>query len=140
MRSALIKCNVADIFNSKQRRGFKNKSDDYDSEEEDNSGKSSNGQKQLFGFCRMLLRKHKILILDEATTDVDLQTDEQIQKLTRGEFKECTVLTIAHRLDTIKNSDRIIVMDHGKIVEVGPPKELMEKGVFFAKLVESSEY
>ncbi|KAJ2238477.1 ATP-binding cassette sub- C member 8 [Coemansia sp. RSA 485] len=105
-----------------------------------NSGKSSNGQKQLFGFCRMLLRKHKILILDEATTDVDLQTDEQIQKLTRGEFKECTVLTIAHRLDTIKNSDRIIVMDHGKIVEVGPPKELMEKGVFFAKLVESSEY
>ncbi|KAJ2708198.1 hypothetical protein FB645_000044 [Coemansia sp. IMI 203386] len=96
------------------------------------TGKFSNGQKQLFSFCRVLLRKHKTLILDEATAD--------IQKLTRGEFNECTVLTIVHRLDTIKNSNHIIVMDHGNIVEVGQPKELMEKDSFFAKLVESSEY
>ncbi|KAJ2707244.1 Canalicular multispecific organic anion transporter 1 [Coemansia sp. IMI 203386] len=88
----------------------------------------------------MLLRKRKVLILDEATADVDLKTDKHIQNLIRDEFKECTVLNIAHRLDTIKNSDRIIVMDHGKIVEVGLPKELMEKGGFFAKLVESNEF
>ncbi|KAJ2858264.1 ATP-binding cassette sub- C member 8 [Coemansia erecta] len=102
--------------------------------------KFSKGQVQLFSFCQMLMCKHKGLILDEATADIDLNTNKHIQSLIQNEFKDCTVLTIAHHLDTIKNSDRIIVMDQGKIVEVGLPKELMEKGGFFAKLIESSEY
>ncbi|KAJ2757309.1 hypothetical protein GGI19_000129 [Coemansia pectinata] len=82
-------------------------------------GKSgfSNGQQQLFSLCRLLMRKRKVMILDEATADVDLETDRKIQELIRTEFSECTVLTIAHRLDTIMNSDRIIVMEKGEIVE-----------------------
>ncbi|KAJ1853035.1 hypothetical protein LPJ73_002720 [Coemansia sp. RSA 2703] len=103
-------------------------------------GGFSNGQQQLFSMCRMLLRKRKILILDEATAEVDLKTDQRLQKLIRSEFGDCTVLTIAHRLDTVKNSDRIIVMDRGEIVEVGPPQELMEKGGHFAELVRTSDF
>ncbi|KAJ2459947.1 hypothetical protein GGF42_001145, partial [Coemansia sp. RSA 2424] len=73
-----------------------------------NDRKFSNGQQQLFSLCRLLLRKRKVLILDEATADVDLETDRKMQALIRSEFSECTVLTIAHRLDTIMSSDRII--------------------------------
>ncbi|KAJ2325927.1 hypothetical protein GGI00_004895, partial [Coemansia sp. RSA 2681] len=68
----------------------------------------SNGQQQLFSLCRLLMRKRQIVVLDEATADVDLETDRRIQELIRKEFSDCTVLTIAHRLDTVKNSDRII--------------------------------
>ncbi|KAJ2643577.1 Canalicular multispecific organic anion transporter 1, partial [Coemansia sp. RSA 1285] len=68
----------------------------------------SDGQKQLFSLCRLLLRKYKIIVLDEATADVDLETDKEMQRLFRSKFKDCTVLTIAHRLETIMNSDKII--------------------------------
>ncbi|KAJ1997493.1 Multidrug resistance-associated protein 1, partial [Coemansia thaxteri] len=82
----------------------------------------------------------KVLVLDEATADVDLETDRQMQELIRREFSDCTVLTIAHRLDTIMNSDRVIVMEKGEIAEAGPPKELIASGGMFAELVKSSEY
>ncbi|KAJ2648943.1 Multidrug resistance-associated protein 1, partial [Coemansia sp. RSA 1285] len=81
-----------------------------------NYDRFSNGQKQLFSLCRLLIRKRKIIVLDEATADVDLETDKEMQKLFRSEFKDSTVLTIAHRLETIMNSDRIIVMDKGRVV------------------------
>ncbi|KAJ2905635.1 hypothetical protein GGI21_004149, partial [Coemansia aciculifera] len=80
-------------------------------------GKLSSGQKQLFGLCRVIMRKRKIIVLDEATANVDLETDKIVQELIRKEFKDCTVLTIAHRLETIMNSDRIVVMDKGTIAE-----------------------
>ncbi|KAJ2882602.1 ATP-binding cassette glutathione S-conjugate transporter ycf1 [Coemansia aciculifera] len=104
-----------------------------------NSG-FSNGQQQLFSLCRLLMRKRKVMILDEATADVDLETDRKIQELIRTEFSECTVLTIAHRLDTIMNSDRIIVMEKGEIVEVGSPQELISNGGKFAELVQANEF
>ncbi|KAJ2860812.1 hypothetical protein GGH94_005295, partial [Coemansia aciculifera] len=104
-----------------------------------NSG-FSNGQQQLFSLCRLLMRKRKVMILDEATADVDLETDRKIQELMRTEFSECTVLTIAHRLDTIMNSDRIIVMEKGEIVEVGSPQELISNGGKFAELVQANEF
>ncbi|KAJ1672224.1 Multidrug resistance-associated protein 1 [Coemansia sp. RSA 25] len=100
----------------------------------------SSGQQQLFSLCRLLMRKRKILILDEATADVDLETDRKMQELIRNEFSDCTVLTIAHRLDTIMNSDRIIVMEKGEIVEIGSPQELVANGGMFAELVKANEF
>ncbi|KAJ2688893.1 ABC transporter C member 13 [Coemansia spiralis] len=100
----------------------------------------SSGQRQLFSLCRLIMRKRKVLILDEATAEVDLETDGKMQELIRSEFSECTVLTIAHRLDTIMSSDRIIVMEKGEIAEIGPPQELIAKGGKFAELVKANEF
>ena len=87
----------------------------------------SGGQRQLICIARALLRKPKILVLDEATASIDMETDDMIQKMVRINFKECTVLTIAHRLDTIIDSDRVMVMDAGLMVECGPPELLISK-------------
>ncbi|KAJ1671927.1 hypothetical protein GGF38_000429, partial [Coemansia sp. RSA 25] len=82
----------------------------------------------------------KVVVLDEATANVDLETDRAVQELIRKEFGDCTVLTIAHRLETIMNSDRIIVMDKGTIAEVGTPQELLAKDGMFAQLVKTSDF
>ncbi|KAJ2891920.1 Canalicular multispecific organic anion transporter 1, partial [Coemansia aciculifera] len=95
------------------------------------------GQQQLFSLCHLLMRKRKVLVLDEATADVDLETDRKMQELIRSEFSNCTVITIAHRLDTIMKSDRIIVMEKGEIAEIGPPQELIANGGMFAELVKA---
>ena len=90
------------------------------------------GQRQLVCLARALLRKTKILILDEATAAVDLETDDLIQATIRKEFKESTVLTIAHRLNTIMDYDRIMVLDKGTIAEFDSPGALLEnrKSIF----------
>ncbi|SPP82092.1 multidrug resistance-associated protein 1 isoform X4 [Drosophila guanche] len=92
------------------------------------------GQRQLVCLARALLRKTKVLILDEATAAVDLETDDLIQKTIRTEFKECTVLTIAHRLNTIMDSDKVIVLDKGQITEFASPTELLDnpKSAFYS--------
>ncbi|KAJ2044579.1 ATP-binding cassette glutathione S-conjugate transporter ycf1 [Coemansia sp. S16] len=103
-------------------------------------GRITSGQQQLFGLCRIIMRKQKIVVLDEATANVDLETDKSVQELIRKEFSDCTVLTIAHRLETIMNSDRIIVMDKGTIAEIGTPQELLAKDGMFALLVKTSDF
>uniref|UniRef100_A0A8B9BLS7 ATP binding cassette subfamily C member 2 n=1 Tax=Anser brachyrhynchus TaxID=132585 RepID=A0A8B9BLS7_9AVES len=91
------------------------------------------GQRQLVCLARALLRKAKILILDEATAAVDLETDHLIQTTIRSAFADCTVLTIAHRLHTIMDSNRVMVMQAGRIVEYDSPEELLQKqGIFSA--------
>ncbi|KAJ2051746.1 ABC transporter C member 13 [Coemansia sp. S16] len=103
-------------------------------------GGASSGQQQLFSICRVIMRKRRIIVLDEATANVDLETDKSVQELIRKELSDCTVLTIAHRLDTIMNSDRIIVMDKGTIAEIGTPQELLAKDGMFAQLVKTSDF
>ncbi|XP_069548711.1 ATP-binding cassette sub-family C member 2 [Brachyistius frenatus] len=89
------------------------------------------GQRQLLCLARALLRKSRILILDEATAAVDLETDDLIQNTIRKEFSHCTVLTIAHRLHSIMDSSRVMVLDAGKIVEFDSPSNLLDKGGHF---------
>uniref|UniRef100_A0A7M4FWZ5 ABC-type glutathione-S-conjugate transporter n=1 Tax=Crocodylus porosus TaxID=8502 RepID=A0A7M4FWZ5_CROPO len=96
------------------------------------------GQKQLLCLARALLRKTKILVLDEATASVDVEMDLHIQSMIRTQFKECTVLTIAHRVNTILDCNRILVLENGQIAEFDTPEKLMaQKGLFY-RLVEES--
>merc|ERR1719471_975096 len=84
------------------------------------------GQRQLVCLARALLRKTKVLILDEATAAVDLETDDLIQATIRKEFAGSSVLTIAHRLNTIMDYDRIMVLDKGELREFDKPNELLK--------------
>ncbi|XP_040290618.1 canalicular multispecific organic anion transporter 1-like isoform X2 [Bufo bufo] len=92
------------------------------------------GQRQLVCLARALLRKSKILIMDEATAAVDLETDNLIQRTIRSEFADCTVLTIAHRLHTIMDSNKVMVLDSGKIIEYGSPNDLLVRKGHFASM------
>jgi len=87
----------------------------------------SQGQRQLLCIARSLLRKPKILVMDEATASIDNTTDGLIQEMIRDNFANATVLTIAHRLNTVLDSDRILVLDDGNILEFDTPKKLLAK-------------
>ncbi|XP_028938109.1 multidrug resistance-associated protein 1 isoform X7 [Ornithorhynchus anatinus] len=97
------------------------------------------GQRQLICLARALLRKTKILILDEATASIDFEMDNLVQSTIRKEFVDCTVLTIAHRLHTIMDSQRVLVLESGKIVEFDTPHALMQRRGVFSKMVTESE-
>ncbi|KAM6551932.1 hypothetical protein CsatB_001740 [Cannabis sativa] len=97
------------------------------------------GQRQLISLARALLRRSKILVLDEATSAVDVGTDALIQKTIREEFKSCTMLIIAHRLNTIIDSDRILVLDAGQLLEYDSPEKLLSnEESSFSRMVQST--
>jgi ABC-type multidrug transport system fused ATPase/permease subunit len=100
----------------------------------------SSGQRQLVCFARALLRKTKILVLDEATSSIDLETDEAVQQILRGkDFEGVTTLTIAHRINTILDSDRVLVMSDGEVAEYDTPEELLRReGSTFRSLVQEA--
>ena len=108
----------------------------YDTVISEDSG-LSHGQKQLICIARIMLMSPPMLILDEATSSIDLRTEQRIQKAFAKLMNGRTSFIIAHRLSTIKNSDVILVMKHGNIIEQGSHDQLMEKGGFYSELYNS---
>ena len=103
-------------------------------------GNLSQGQRQLVALARALVRGTKVMILDEATASVDFETDALIQTSIRNLPSHTTVLTVAHRLETVMDYDKIMVLGQGKLLEFDSPKNLKEKeGSYFAKLVSAME-
>lgn len=97
----------------------------------------SSGQKQLLTIARAMLSDPKILILDEATSNVDTMTEQRIQKAFLKMMEGRTSFIIAHRLSTIREADLILVMDKGRIIEQGTHNELIAKNGFYTKLYNS---
>ncbi|XP_068901839.1 probable multidrug resistance-associated protein lethal(2)03659 [Tenebrio molitor] len=100
------------------------------------------GQKQLFCLVRAMLRNVKIVVMDEATANVDLSSDSIIQATIRRRFRQCTVITIAHRLDTVMDSDKILVLESGRVVEFDTPDALLQNvnGFFYNYVKKSDQF
>lgn len=135
--------NDADLWEALERAHLKDvirrNSLGLDAEVSEAGENFSVGQRQLLSLSRALLRRSKILVLDEATAAVDVRTDALIQKTIREEFKSCTMLIIAHRLNTIIDCDRVLLIDAGKIVEFDSPEALLQReDSAFSKMVQST--
>ncbi|KAI3740119.1 hypothetical protein L2E82_30538 [Cichorium intybus] len=132
----------ADLWEALERSYLKNaivrNALGLDAEVSEGGENFSVGQRQLLSLARALLRKSKILVLDEATAAVDVRTDDLIQKTIRKEFKSCTMLIIAHRLNTIIDCNRILVLQSGQIVEYDSPERLISRDGTFLKMVQST--
>nr|GEV95574.1 putative ABC transporter C family member 15 [Tanacetum cinerariifolium] len=124
----LNKCRLAEIVRQDKRL--------LDTPVAEDGENWSVGQRQLVCLARALLQKRSILVLDEATASIDTETDNVMQKTIREETSRCTVITIAHRIPTIVDSDLVLVLDQGEIAEYDSPQRLQHDGSSaFSKLV-----
>ena len=105
---------------------------------EDKGSNISVGERQLICIARAVLRKTKIIVMDEATASIDFKTESLIQSCISNLLKDSTVITIAHRIKTVLKYDKILVMDEGKLVEFDTPEELIKKKGFFYNLYNKS--
>lgn len=115
------------------------KPDGYDSQVGEKGSKLSGGERQRISIARAILNNPRILILDEATSSVDVETEKRIQQAISNLTAGRTTFAIAHRLSTLRNADRLVVLEKGQIVEQGTHTELMEKKGVFYKLVETQK-
>ncbi|KAJ1936506.1 hypothetical protein FBU59_005029, partial [Linderina macrospora] len=108
----------------------------------ENGSNFSQGQRQLIALARALVKRTRVIILDEATASVDFDTDAKIQNTIRNEFTESTLLCIAHRLRTIVDYDKVLVLDQGEVVEYDTPYNLLRKenGLFHHMCLKSGEF
>ncbi|XP_039061868.1 ABC transporter C family member 4-like isoform X1 [Hibiscus syriacus] len=125
---SLERCQLKDVVASKP--------DKLDSLVVDNGDNWSVGQRQLLCLGRVMLKRSRLLFMDEATASVDSQTDVIIQKIIREEFAACTIISIAHRIPTVMDCDRVLVVDAGKAKEFNSPSRLLERPTLFAALVQ----
>lgn len=102
------------------------KSESLDRKFTDAGASLSAGERQLICICRAILRKNKVVVLDEATSNIDVVTELATQKLIEKSFTESTVFTIAHRINTIIKSDKVMVLDQGKLAEFDKPEILLQ--------------
>ena len=109
----------------------------YDTVIAEDGGNISQGQKQLLCIARVMLMHPPILILDEATSSIDTRTEMKVQRAFEELMRGRTSFIVAHRLSTVRNADRILVMKDGKIIESGRHEELLEQNGFYKQLYES---
>ncbi|RZC64644.1 hypothetical protein C5167_008337 [Papaver somniferum] len=125
---ALDECQLGDLIRAKEEK--------LDSPVVENGENWSVGQRQLFCLGRALLKRSSVLVLDEATASVDTATDGIVQKIITREFEDCTVVTVAHRIHTVIDSDLVLVLSEGRVVEYDTPAKLLEReDSFFSKLI-----
>ncbi|KAF5462508.1 hypothetical protein F2P56_018511 [Juglans regia] len=125
---SLERCQLKDVVAAKP--------DKLDSFVVDNGENWSVGQRQLLCLGRVMLKHCKVLFMDEATASVDSQTDSVIQKIIREDFEACTIISIAHRIPTVMDCDRVLVIDAGRVGEFDKPSRLLEQPSLFGALVQ----
>lgn len=128
---------ILDLLNKAQLQNLiDNDPAGIDQEISENGSNLSSGERQLISICRAILRKSKVVILDEATANIDVITEQKIQTLINTQFLDATMVVIAHRINTIIQSDRVLVLSFGRIKEFDSPMALMsDSGSEFSKLI-----